>query len=173
MSFYTIVPDSDTYDSLVLRSPANYESYYAFEGRRLADSWKPLPVKIYKAKKRGNFPQLVLHIPVFDAKALEILRPVIEPNAEVLPLDCPDGQYYAINGLAVLDCLDAQRSEIVRISTGRIMDILKYVFLPERIGDANIFKVCEMPLRKVFVSELFKSTVEENGLKGLNFVKID
>lgn len=173
MSYYEIIPDSDTFHSLLLRNRKDNEIYYAFDGRSLADSWKPLPVKIYRAEKEGDFPQLVLHIPVFSPKALKVLSPLIEGTAEVLPLDCPNREFYAINVLAVLDCLDVERSEIVKISTGKIMDILRYTFVPDRIGDANIFKVRELPLRNVFVSERFKSAVENSGLEGIKFSKVD
>lgn len=169
MGFYIAIPDSDEFDSLVTVNPEDWDVFERFNGRPLASSWVPVPVKIYPGKRRGDFPSLISYVPVFSEKALQILEPLVGSSIEALPLQCKKGSFYAINVLDLAAALDLERSEIVRFSDGGIMDVERHVLKEDLLAGKNIFKLAEMPRDRVFVSEAFKKSVEENGLKGLIF----
>lgn len=169
---YIITPDSDTFDSLIPADSNNWELFDKFQGDRLADSWKPVSVKIIEAKKAADFPSLANHVPVFSVRAWNLLKPLIGDVVEALPLKCTKREYYAINVLNLLDILDQSRSEITWLPSGGIMFIDKYVFKKGCILDQPIFKLKEIPLKKPFVSNEFKNLVIKQNLEGLIFEKI-
>jgi hypothetical protein len=169
MSYYKYIPDSDRYDSLVLHDSKQWELFNQFDGRSLAASWLPVEVRIHRSKERGDFPSLASHVPVFTVKAFNTLRTLICPNVEVLPIKCNRYVFCALNVLDVLDVLDTTRSDIVRFSSGEIMDIEKYAFFEDRLRGKHLFKIRELPLSNVFVSEEFKNEVENQALRGLIF----
>lgn len=173
MIIYTIVPESDIYHSLLLESSNDWDVFQQFDGRKLGDSWTPIPVKIYRSLEAGDFPSLASHVPVFSRRALQSLSPLIGDCIEALPLKNNVEELYAINVLDVVDCLDYSRSEFKYFSDGEIMDIVRYAFKADCIRDKHIFKVRESPLNRVLVSEEFKNVVEGSGLEGLIFRLVD
>lgn len=173
MTIYRIVPDSDTYHSLSIIDSEHVEIFRQFTGKSLAHSWFPVQVRIFRAKKSGDFPSLLSHVPIFSERALQILRPLISNSLEALPLKCDFGKFYAANILDVVDCLDDSLANIERFSSGRIMAIERYAFKEDCIEGKHIFKIPETALQDVLVSDNFKSLVEENGLLGLEFKQVD
>ena len=143
MSIYVIVPDSDIYHSLLLGDSDDWDVFHQFDGRKFIDSWRPVPVRIYRSHKSGDFPSLVSHVPVFSRRALHALSPLIGDSIEALPLQNSVEELYAINVLAVVDCMDYSRAELKYFSDGEIMDIIRYAFKPDCIKGKHIFKVRE------------------------------
>jgi hypothetical protein len=173
MSVYKLVPDGDSYDSLLYDEQDDTVSIdRQFNGQPLARSWIPVRVKIYSVGQRGDFPELGSHIPVFSERAWRILEPLIGASVEALPLACDEGTFLAINVTDVADCLDHERSSISRFSDGRVMWVDSHVFKEGCVGDRNIFKIPESRLAAVFVSEKFKKAVEDTGLEGLIFRQV-
>lgn len=133
--------------------------------------WRPVPVEISSVDKLpGDCPYLTAGIPVFSKRALHALLPLIKDEIEVLPLDCPSGEYFIASVLNILDCLDISRSEIERFeATGNIKRIINHVFDPKCIGEHHIFRIPERRLSQVFVTDRFKEVVEEHQLSGMRF----
>lgn len=67
------------------------------------------------------------------------------------------------------DCPGFEKSVTVKFNDGRIMCFAKYCFREEVVHDVPIFKIIDEPLSRIFVSDIFKSIVEENKLKGFKF----
>jgi hypothetical protein len=122
--------------------------------------WKPGDVR------RGEFPCIGGTVPVFTERAVNALLPLIEDNVEVLPLACEEDKLYIINVIDVVDCLDKERSKLKRFSSGGVMRVEHYVFIKEAIRGKHMFKIPELHVA-VYVSDAFKSAVEENCLEGL------
>lgn len=97
-----------------------------------------------------------------------MLSDLLEPNGELLPLACPDGEYFAFNVTTLPDLLNGEQSRLLRLPTGRILDIDEYKFRPARILPP-IFKLPQIPTLWVFVNEAFVERVTANGLQGFDF----
>jgi hypothetical protein len=173
MGAWKVVADSDRYRSLL---PSDEECaaalFQKFDGRRLGRSWKPLRVKLHKVGKAGDFPALASHIPVFNEKALLVLGPLLQGSVEALPLDCDEGSFFAINILAVIDCLDLANSEVTRFSTGEILSIDRYALFEEYIPDTALFKLPQERLRHPFATNAFRKAVRKHSFKGLEFEEV-
>ncbi len=118
----------------------------------------------------SDSPGLSPHIPVFSEKAAFVLNGFLAGNAEMLPLDCADGNFYAVNVTTVLDCIDYQRARYKTFRDGkRIMRFTEYAFDAQEIEGIHIFKIKDEPLKCPFVSEGFKKAVEGNCLTEFRF----
>lgn len=140
----------------------------------LSDLWITPNVKFaykLKSRKMGNFPSLGLCHPVFDKKAKEILFDILEPNGEMLSLNCEGETYYIFNIITVSNALDKETSNIRYWQDGRIERIFEYEFFTEKFGKENIFK---LPYRSsyVYVTGDFLRRVQENKLKGAEFTLV-
>ena len=62
----------------------------------ISQLWKPLNV-IGRVGSYNDFPCLNMLVPVFSERAVNVLRDMLEPNGELLPLVHPAGKYYAYN----------------------------------------------------------------------------
>ena len=172
MAVFVYTPDSDTHDSLVLPNSRDYDRLNLFTGKELAKAWRPLSVRVVKGKKRSDFPSLASHVPVFTRRALDTLYPLVAPHIEALPLKSTKGEFFAINVLLVTECLDLSRSEVKFFSSGGIMRIARYAFDMECVRGQDMFKLRQVPLYEVYVSDEFKRQVEGAGLQGLIFRKV-
>jgi hypothetical protein len=111
-------------------------------------------------------------VPTASAKAVEVFRPILEPYVEFLPLRTEVGDYFALN-VEFLDCLDVIHSVIKRAeSDGSIMGVDKYAFFQDRIEDVHMFRVTELGLSRLLVSNSFREVYEKNNLKGLLFYPV-
>ena len=108
-------------------------------------------------------------VPVFSATAVDALLDLLEKNGELLPVRYSRKEYMAYNVTRVIDALDERQSTILRFTTGRIMSITKYAFDPELLINAPIFKIPQLPLAYVFVSDVFVNRVRDKGLTGFSF----
>jgi hypothetical protein len=166
---YIYSPIPDVYDSVVLAKRNDWRFFDQFTGKPFGNAWKPIRVRLFKSKKRGDFPMLSSHVPVFSERAWKALESLVSRSGEALPLDAGSETLYAINVLAVLDCLDMTRSDVDRYPSGGISYINRYAFKPGWEPKDNIFKVRGAELKEVLVSEAFKNQVEQDGLQGLAF----
>lgn len=109
---------------------------------------------------------------VLSRRAVDALHDLLAPAAEILPLRSDLGEFYAINVLRKIDCLDHERSDLLKSSsTGRIFMISRPVFVPERIGDALIFRV---PEHRAFilVTQPFVDRVRQARLVGFGLREV-
>lgn len=111
---------------------------------------------------------MAFHVPVFNARAADLLRPLLIDNGELLPLLCDEGSYFAYNVTTVLDALDLEKSSIIRFASGRIMDITRHEFLQAKVTH-SIFKIPQVPWMEVFVTDEFRDAVSQHRLTGFTF----
>jgi hypothetical protein len=94
------------------------------------------------------------------------MYPLIKEFGELLPLKSKVGEFYTFNVTSVIDCLDEERSEIIRFSDGRIMHIAQYHFFHEPLQNAVIFRIPQF-LKEVYITDRFANKAKEHGLMGL------
>jgi hypothetical protein len=174
MTVYELLGRPDRYQSFTTADTEEWhEKPHWFSGRPMAEEWEPPHLEIY-GKSRvgrrlvpGDFSTFSTH-PVFSKRAVEALDDVLRANGELLPIDTPQGTYYAFNVLTSIDALDEEHSELRRFPEGGIYSFRRYAFHNDRLGDATIFKIPQNLVR-TYVTDAFVKRVEEAGLVGFRF----
>ncbi|MGQ8873814.1 imm11 family protein [Paenibacillus sp. TSA_86.1] len=141
-----------------------------FNGDIKGEIWTPTKVKTVSKKKYNDFPRLFPGVPIIKKYIKEVFEPYITNDVEFLPLFHDDFELYVLNITNVLDCVDWTRSDVRTYSDGEWADFNKLVFDFSKIpDDTYMFKIKETATVQVFVTDLFKSVVDEHKFKGLNF----
>ena len=134
--------------------------------------WKTIKEK----KEIGMSDYPCFSVPAISQKAYNVLSNSFLNLVEIFPFafNKKYGQYYFMNIINLLDCLDVEKSELKFSSDGkRIMRIKRYVF-QEKILDMNttIFKLKNKRRGEVFVNEETKLLIENAGLEGFIFTQV-
>ena len=177
---FVLRADVDHYVAFLACTDKGWEKFELFDGRPLLATWSPVEVEEDHEEGRGDrpngdFPSLLRHVPVFSARAVEALRPILSASGEILPLTCKKcrgGPYFAFNVKRFLNVLDRDRSKIKYFSTGRVMRVLKYELVENLLTDSAIFKIPEMARSEVFVDDQFASAVASERLTGFSLEKV-
>lgn len=178
---YIMRADANKYDMLIpVAAEKAFVLYKTFDGHSQINSWTPLKVIVLQEeeqtkKLQGDFPALTSNIPVFSEYASQVLNDILANNGEILPLDCgnKDAIYYAYNVTKVVDALDLEKSEIKYFKDStKVMRIVHYAFKPEKLHNVYIFRLPQMPLMYVFVTDDFVDVVTRNKLTGFAFEQV-
>jgi hypothetical protein len=176
MNIYSLVSDCDHYSNLKFgNEDQDWEIVYEFNGTAIGERWKPFEVEFMKEEcieqlPQGDFPHLFAAVPVLNARAVEVLWPILEGNGELLPLRSNHGDYFIFNVTNVVDALDEETSDIVRFSDGkRILDIKRFEFRASELASVDIFKLPQDLLSSVFVTDKLMNAVTNAGLLGFDF----
>jgi Immunity protein family (Imm11) len=160
----------DEFDNLVPVEEISLDEIQSFNGSSKIELWKPIIVKKMEEKELSNAPGFYSHIPVFDKVTLDVVKDLIKDSAEALPLLCDEGEFYAINVIEVLDCINYDKAQFKTFRDGkRIMRFIKYEFTKNVVNGKHIFKIVDEPLRRPFVSNEFRQRVIDCNLKGFKF----
>jgi hypothetical protein len=148
----------------------------SMKGRRwsvtlMTPTWIPQQVK-GRVRASNDYPCVNLSIPAFSRRALEVLRDLLEPNGELLPLVSSVGEYYAYNVTTVVDLL-SEKSIIQWQDDKKIcaVEIAQYEPNVEKMKGLSIFRLVEKPA-SVFVTQTFCERVQKSSLKGFHFIKL-
>ena len=142
--------------------------------KKVKHLWKPFPFRFEERKKRiSDFPYLSTHLHAISERALAVLKDMIAPYAEILPLNIEnsDQVFYALNVLQTYD-IDVTRSDC--IDENVVSYVLTHAFPCDILPQAPIFRVVHAThglyfVDKLYISEEFRNLVESNNLKGLLF----
>jgi hypothetical protein len=133
------------------------ETYDVEEGRKKDLGDLPSPSNFFR-------------VPVFSAQAWEILSQRIDCGWEALPLIHPNGlRFCLIHVMETIDCVDLDRSEVTRYSSGRVMQIERFFLEREKLEGKHIFKTPEESGLDLLVDDVFHGIVQETGFRGLEF----
>lgn len=142
------------------------------------DRWTPPPITWLPEtieREICDIPHFRSTIWCLNARAVDVLREMLERAGEVLPLAGLGGGYCAFNCLERYNALDRQVLESM-LSRDRNYSIastrISVPLLRARIGKSDIFKIPEA-ISQTFVSDRFRLTYEKAGLTGLEFHKTD
>jgi len=175
MRVYILQANYNNYQNLVSLDEHITERYRAFNGTALSANWPALrvgPLREGGQLPSGDLPGWASHIPVFSQRAASVLQEMLVPNGELLPLVCEqlEEEYVAFNVTRLADALDEERSMVKRYkSSGRIMRILRYEFVPGLLDELLIFKLPPTVLQDVYVTEGFVEHVLQSDLRGFVF----
>lgn len=178
--------DTTHFNSLSLKARSK-GVFPRLDGTPELETWNPQevwyhPLDFNENKGIASFPSWGT-VNVCDAKAKQIISGLVDDHVEFLPLIFHKGahpessattgacdEYYAINPVTILDCLDHERSEFS--SFGPLKKIGKYVFKPDCIREIPIFILPISKRTKLFVTDAFKQLIEDYNLTGLEFKKV-
>lgn len=175
MNVYHLDNMVEVYQSLRPASVIDRKTLRTFDGAQKAATWGPTEVRLFResdffeGKLPSDFPYLAPGVPVFSATAITVLRDLLEPHGEILSLLCDDGDYLAFNVTRLLDALNLERSQIQYFSDGSVMDVQQYEFIAERLMGVPIFKLPQLAVSDVFVTDAFVQRVQDCGLTGFLF----
>lgn len=139
---------------------------------RLSEVWEPQEIV-------GNVPAFcdyttIGSIPVMSRRAVAVLKDLLEPCGELLPLKAPAGNYFAFNILSVSDAFDRDKGEAdfnPETSKETAFGIDRFEFHEDRLGDHAIFRIREYPPMEI-VDNRFTERIDQAGLIGFWFNKI-
>lgn len=159
----------DKYNYLIPVKPFTVDEIWDFDGHSLLDTWEPRKFKLAKKNRQELSDAPGFEFLILSPRAYDVLQNVMGKSIEVLDVLYDNEKYYGINILSVLDVLDYGKSEYETFSNSdKIMAIDKYCFkITKELKQNHIFKIKEE--KHYFVSEEFKTVVEENHLKGFKF----
>ncbi len=160
----------------------NNNLYADFRGKDISKlSWQPyrfgdawVPQKVTGDVAAFNDYPCIGQVPVFSGRAVSVLRDLLEPCGELLPLISDVGEYFAFNILAKSEALDVENSEAdFDPDAGKetAFSIDRFEFHEDKIGEHAIFRLREFPAYE-FVTDTFKQRVDDAGLNGMQFSKV-
>lgn len=146
-------------------------------GPPVGDRWMPVGIRIARPKRAAaaplpDFLGVTPFVPAFGERAVEALRDLLEANGELLPLRCEQGDYYAFNVTRLVEALDVERSAFRRFPDGRIQEIERHVFMPERIRPFPIFKLPHQRRSSVYVTDEFARRAAAAALTGMSLREV-
>ena len=151
--------------------PDGLDRLQPFDTSPMAPTWRPVEVFVHDedlALPASDFSRLGGGY-VFSERAAEALGDLLLGRGELLELDYGEAVYFVFNVTRSVDALDEERCQIEYLPSGRIMEINRFEFIPERLAGETIFKLPQRPGRWVFVTDPFIRRVEEAGLTGFLF----
>lgn len=173
MQVFKLEADANHYQSIAPQNDAGFDLLRWLDGTPHAQSWVPVNMLIVDPElPPSDFPGFRSAAPIFSLRAVEALGDLLQPNGELLPLICPDGDYFVFNVTAMPDILDEDRSEIRRFRSGRILDITGYQFRGSSVGSHVIFRLPQLPTGRVYVTDEFVQRVAASGLTGFEFPSV-
>ena len=145
-----------------------------FNGKPMREAWTAEDrfAFVPRRLRQGDTPGLSTHIPVFSAKAVDVLADFLEPNGELFPITCGGQRFFAFNVTRVVDALDEQNCEVVRFSSGRLMTVDRFSFFEDKLFGITVFKIPQLVLMDVFVTDPFVESVQTAKLKGFKFRRV-
>jgi hypothetical protein len=157
---------------------ADFESLNVkINGRPQAATWAPVSMKTIRvdegrALRETDCPWLGSHALVLRRSAVEAMNEVLRRNGEVLPLRCTTDELFVFNPTNLVDCLDEDASDVVRFSNGRIMWIRRHVFRTDRLFDIDAFKIPNLRVSPIYVTDSFVGRWTEVGLTGIRWGRV-
>lgn len=171
MNIYILDADVNNYRGIFFANQGVVDFNQRFKGAPIKNSWtgKEKFEYIPENLPKGDTPGLSTHIPVFNSKAVNALADLLRGNGELLPVTCHGEGFFLFNVTRVVDALDETNCEVERFPDGRIMFIDRHSFFQEKLVGINIFKVPQLVLEDVFITDLFVERVRSAGLRGFEF----
>ncbi len=158
-------------------TPKDGYKSYMFDGvpvkERTFDKIYPSKYKDEIDKPIGDVFSVEISSFILNEKSYKVLYPYLKNHSQIFKIKSDNKIFYVVNVIDIIDCLNYDESELKYFSSsGRVMDVEKYVFKTEKLKNATIFKLPEFPKSISYVTEEFKKAVEENNIKGFKFKEL-
>lgn len=180
MKIYKLISDSENYSNVHHETTSkNY-----IKNRAMDQFWKPFDennfnipaINLYRSDTgklnfKSDFFWGLSPFCVFSEKAVEVLRDILEPRGQFLPVDIKSKRkkfigYYPTNALD--NVFDKDLSSYIEIGYGYGVVLNDTFLIEEKIKNELLFTLSECR-SEVFVTDYFKKRVEEAGLIGFDF----
>lgn len=137
----------------------------------VADVWAPIPMRLLTEDggehfARADFPWLGEQTLVMRQAAADVIGPLVEGQAELLPLQASDAELWMLHVMEARNALDFDRSDLVQFSSGRIMTIREHTFVASSLEGVRCFKIPQMPSGSVYFTGELVEAIEAAGLSG-------
>ena len=97
---------------------------------------------------------------ILNEKSYKVLYPYLKNHSQIFKIKSDNKIFYVVNVIDIIDCLNYDESELKYFSSsGRVMDVEKYVFKTEKLKNATIFKLPEFPKSISYVTEIGRAHV--------------
>lgn len=103
---------------------------------------------------------------------IEVFNKVLEGKKELLPILTDLGEFFALNNLNYINCLDVKNSSFSQVSNGLISTYTNLSFISNKIKNEYLFKIPELPYTN-FITSNFKDYYYKGFLAGLDFESSD
>ena len=111
---------------------------------------------------------------ILTEKAKKVLDPAIKNYGEWIGVDAENKKFHAFNVICNLDAFDIENSKCdFSPRTGKLLNVDKYCLRYSSINEEPIFKMKNVWCSPIFVSQEFKSRIEDTELSGFAFEEID
>jgi hypothetical protein len=176
MKVFILAADANNYQNLVLEGERTLDVFRQFDGSTVGDPLKEIRVQVVPPEPgqlplpKSDFPSVARHIPIFSVRAYKALSDLLDGQGQPFAISTGHEDYLLFNVTRVVDALDEESSEVKKFkSSGRIMDILTHSFHPKRLVGLTIFKIPQVSLMNVYVTDAFKERVQRSNLVGFSF----
>ena len=179
MNIYRLQAEREGFRWLALAQEPDRGLLSVLQGLPAAAAWRTPLVAATEIDFEGRTLTILPDFPVFTTpavfsrRAVDALLDLLAESGEILPLSCDEGDFFVFNVTQPLDALDESASELRRFGRdggGRVKQIVRHAFLPERVT-ASIFRIPQKPLR-LYVTQRFVDRVEGAGLTGFRFSSV-
>lgn len=181
MNVYVMQPvtDNPLFGGLALLENGALLKTWPPDWRRNYQTWQPIlrkdtwptPEVIGNVRVHNDYPCINLAFPAFSQRAVDLLRDILEPSGELLPVRHEIGTYYFFNCTRISNCVDLNASKTTKIDGGIISSTERLIFKNEMLDDLIIFKERTL-LMEQFCTQRFVDRVEAAGLQGFVFIPI-
>ena len=160
--------------SVVVFHPISLLEFTGFDGLSMKDNWKIPRYKMFnKSRPIKDFISFqVGRTIIFSENARHSLEYLIGKYVEFLPfVELKKKQYFFLNVLNIVDCLDKKRTKIHYVQD-RIICLDYIHFIKKRLPNSPIFKIPES-MSYIFVRQSFIDAIINNNLTGAIFFNPD
>ena len=173
LKIWKLDADVNNFDNITVVNEEDWDILDKCEGSSVIKCWNPLNLEYIENKKKGDCPGLTSRLPILSKAALDILKPLILDSVEILPVSLNGGEFYGINVIQVLDCIDYEKSQVKKFpNSERIMRFIKYSFKKDCVNNAHIFKIKDELGNSPFISDDFRNIIINSNLKGFLFEEV-
>ena len=150
--------------------PGDFEVFRTLSERRPGTAWEPIQMRLLREDEHGlpwrrsEMPWLGSHVLILREETIEAVGPLLAPHGELLPLECDEARLMVFSAPPVAKALEESQSEIVRFSSGRIMDIRRHVFNMGALAGKSAFKLADLPRGDLFLRGDLVEAIRATGL---------
>ena len=152
-------------------SASDYEILDLLPGRIRPEHWRAIKMRILRKEKERDRPWKHAYLPwcgtgmlVLRDEAVEVVGEILSPHGDLLPLRCDEARLVLFAAPIIEGALDLERSQLKRFDSGKIMRIIDYEFVPEVVEGLEAFRIADMRVSDLFLSQALVERLLATGL---------